>query len=255
MNLMGMADTAYDCLLEHRMKKVDVIVQRMQSVATPSGQQTDKPVRATMAVTMPDVKPDMALGLIMPRCTPGFFPGTKVFTNAGEAAGQLIRDWARLAIVVDDLKRQMVLLPPDYLCSANGTDRKLALYVTVRVVKFLSDKAKMFIDPLKKEGYRKQDPYHPNAQALNQDLGGPPLLIEEGAYCHYPSETQQELVLYLWADQTNGPWVVVLGVGMMTHYMAAFCMFSLNPTMPNWHRVTIWMVIRIWRSPKNWPSC
>ncbi len=119
---MGTADIPYDCLLEHRMKKVDVIVQGMQSAATLSRQQTDKLVHATMAITMPDVKPDMALGMIMPRCVPGFFPGTKVFTNAGEAAGQLIRDQARLAIVVDNLRRHMVLLPPDYLRGANGTD-------------------------------------------------------------------------------------------------------------------------------------
>ncbi len=94
MNLTGTADAAYDCLLEHRMKKLGVIVQGMQSVATPSRQQMDKLVCATMAVTKPDVKLDMALGMIMPRCAPGFFPGTKVFTNAGETAGQLIRDRA-----------------------------------------------------------------------------------------------------------------------------------------------------------------
>ncbi len=97
------------------MKKIDVIVQSMQMVATPSGQQMDKLVHATMAMTMPDVKPDMALGMIMPHCAPGFFPGMKVFTNMGEPAGQLIHDRARLTIVVDDLKRQMVLLPPNYL--------------------------------------------------------------------------------------------------------------------------------------------
>ncbi len=66
MNLTGTADAAYDCLLEHRMKKVDVIVQAMQSVATPSGQQTDKLVHATVAINMTDVKLDMALGMIMP---------------------------------------------------------------------------------------------------------------------------------------------------------------------------------------------
>ncbi len=76
------------------MRKVDVIVQGVQSVVTPSGQQMDMLVHATVAVTMTDVKPDMVLGIIMPWCTPGFFPGTKVFTNAGEAAGQLVRDRA-----------------------------------------------------------------------------------------------------------------------------------------------------------------
>ncbi len=59
--------------------------------------------------------------------------------------------------------------------------------------------------------------------------------IEEGAYCHYLDKTQEELKLYPWADHTNGPWVAVVGVGTMTHYTAAFCMRSLNLTMPNWH--------------------
>ncbi len=135
------------------MKKLDVVVQGMQSVAMPSGQQMDKLVRATMAVTMPDVKPDMALGMVMPCCAPGFFPGTKVFTNAGAAAGQLIQDRARLATAVDDLKRQMILLLPDYLRGANGTDWKPALYITVRVIKYLPDKPKLFMDPHKKEGH------------------------------------------------------------------------------------------------------
>ncbi len=66
------------------------------------------------------------------------------------------------------------------------------------------------------------------------DLIGQQLPVEEGAWCHYPDEGQQELGLYPWADQMNGPWVVALGVGMMTHYTMAFCMRSLNATMPNW---------------------
>ncbi len=37
---MGMADAAYDCLLEHRQKKVDVMVQSLQPVAIESRQQT-----------------------------------------------------------------------------------------------------------------------------------------------------------------------------------------------------------------------
>ncbi len=69
----------------------------------------------------------------------------------------------------------MVLLPPNYLQGANGTDCKLTLYVSVRVVKYLD-------------------------------------------------ETQQELGLYPWADQMNGPWVVAIGLGTKTHYAAAFCM-------------------------------
>ncbi len=94
MNPASTLDAAYDCLLLHRVKKVDVIVQVVQTVATQSGQQTSKLVRATMALTMTDVNPDMALGIIMPRCAPGFFPGTQVFTNAAAAAGQLVRDRA-----------------------------------------------------------------------------------------------------------------------------------------------------------------
>ncbi len=94
MNPTGTAHAAYDCLLPHRTKKVDVVVQAERPVSTPSGQQTSTLVRATMALTMTDVKPDMALGQIMPRSAPGFFQGTKVFTNAGEAVGQLVRDRA-----------------------------------------------------------------------------------------------------------------------------------------------------------------
>ncbi len=118
----------------------------------------------------------------------------------------------------------MVLLPPNYLWGANGTDRKPALYVTVRVVKYLPDKPNLFINSQKREGHQWLDPYHPNAQATDQDLGGPSLLIEEGAYCHYMDDIQQELGLYPWADHTNGPWVVVLGVGTMINYTAVFCM-------------------------------
>ncbi len=128
----------------------------------------------------------------------------------------------------------MVLLPPDYLRGANGSDRKPAFYISVRVVKYLPDEPKLFIDSQKRDSSGRICPYHPNAQADNQDLGGPGLPIEEGAYCHYPDETQEELKLYPWADHMNSPWVVVLGVGMMTNYTAAFCMRSLNPTMPSW---------------------
>ncbi len=77
-------------------------------------------------------------------------------------------------------------------------------------------------------------PYHLNAKD-NPDLVGQQLLVDEGAWCHYPDEVQQELGLYPWADQSNGPWVVALGVGiMMTHYTMAFCMQCLNVVMPNW---------------------
>ncbi len=94
MNPTGTADATYDCLLPHRTKKVDVVMQAEQPVSTPSGQQTATLVHAMMALTMTDMKPDMALGQIKPRCAPGFFPGTNVFTNAGVAVGQLVRDRA-----------------------------------------------------------------------------------------------------------------------------------------------------------------
>ncbi len=128
-----------------------------------------------------------------------------------------------------------MFLPSDYLRGANGTDWKPALYVTVRVAKFLADKEELFVDTNKRDGIRHTNPYHPHAQVLNQDMAGKPLPIEEGAYCHYPDATQQELGLYPWADHMNGPWVVVIGVGTMTHYTGAFCTWSLNQTMPNWH--------------------
>ncbi len=41
-NLIRSADAPYEMLLDHRQKKVDVSVQSCQSVATVSGQQTDK---------------------------------------------------------------------------------------------------------------------------------------------------------------------------------------------------------------------
>ncbi len=61
-----------------------------------------------------------------------------------------------------------------------------------------------------------------------------PLLVEDGAWCHYPDAMQQELGLYPWADHTRGPQVVAIGLGMTTHYTMVFCMWSLNLTMPNW---------------------
>ncbi len=127
-------------------------------------------------------------------------------------------------MAIDELKRQMVFLLTDYLKGANGTDRKPALYISVRVIKYMPDKLALFIDSQKRDRLQKISPYHPNTQADNQDLGGPGLLIKEGTYCHYPDEIQQELGLYPWADQMNGPWVVVLSLGMMTHFTMAFCM-------------------------------
>ncbi len=48
-------------------------------------------------------------------------------------------------------------------------------------------------------------------------------VIEDGAWCHYPDAMQQELGLYPWADWMRGPWVVVIGLGMATHYTVVFC--------------------------------
>ncbi len=42
MNPTGTKDAAYDCLLPHRVKKVDVVVQSVQSVMMPTGQQEPK---------------------------------------------------------------------------------------------------------------------------------------------------------------------------------------------------------------------
>ncbi len=137
--------------------------------------------------------------------------------------------------MTNDLKWEMQLLPPDYLHGANRTDRKPALYVTVRVFKFLESEEDLFVDTQKRDGMRHTIPYHPHAQAINRDMGGNSLPTEEWAYCHYPDATQRELALYPWADHTNGPWVVVVGMCTMTHYSAAFCTRSLNQTMPNWH--------------------
>ncbi len=61
--------------------------------------------------------------------------------NAGPPAnGQPICDWSRYVMVVEELKKQMVLLLTDYLQGANGTDRKLLLYVSVQVIKYLEDR-------------------------------------------------------------------------------------------------------------------
>ncbi len=142
-------------------------------------------------------------------------------------------------MVIGDLKREMMLLLTDYLQGANGTNRKPALYLTVRVVKYLKDREDLFVDTDKRDGQRHIHPYHPNAQVLNRELRGNSLPIEEGAYCYYPDSIQQELQIYPWADHTNGPWAVVVGVGTMTHYTTAFCMRSMNPTMPNWETYSV----------------
>ncbi|MCP4547320.1 MAG: hypothetical protein GY835_12755, partial [bacterium] len=75
MNPMGTKDAAFDCLLPHRMKKVGVTVQSVQSVMTPSGQQAPKLARVAVLPTMTDVDPEQALKMILPRNAPGFFPG------------------------------------------------------------------------------------------------------------------------------------------------------------------------------------
>ncbi|MCP4549308.1 MAG: hypothetical protein GY835_22880, partial [bacterium] len=234
MNPTGTKDAAFDCLLPHRMKKVNVTVQSEQSVMTSMGQQEPKLVRAAVPLTITDVRPGHAVRLVMARNAPGFLPGTQVCTNAGDAGGQLVRDRARLVKVTSDLHQEMRLLPPDYLAGINGTDRKPALYLTVRVVKFLEEYRPLFVNTNKEEGSVRVLPYHPNAQPLNPDMQGTPLDIEEGAYCHYPDAVQRELQLHPFADHTNGPWAVVIGLGTMTHYTGAFCMQSLNQTITSW---------------------
>ncbi len=52
---------------------------------------------------------------------------------------------------IKELKRQMVLLLADYVQGANGTNRKLPLYLSVRVVKFLPDRWDLCIDECKKD--------------------------------------------------------------------------------------------------------
>ncbi len=120
------------------------------------------------------------------------FPRDKSVHKRGAPAGQPIRDWLRYMLAIDELRRQMVLLPTDYLRGANGTNRKLAPYISVRVVKYLPDRQDLCIDLQKRDGHRKISPYHPNAKD-NVDLVRQPLPIEEGAWCHYPDAVQQEL--------------------------------------------------------------
>ncbi len=124
-NLTGTDDVVYDALLEHCHKKVDVSVQSYQTVATASGQQTGKLVWMTVQVTMPDVEPEHAMAMILPWCSPGFFPGIELFMNGGPSAnGQPVRDRSRYYTVINELKRQMVLLPGDYDRGADGTGHK-----------------------------------------------------------------------------------------------------------------------------------
>ncbi|MCP4537822.1 MAG: hypothetical protein GY832_11820, partial [Chloroflexi bacterium] len=113
------------------------------------------------------------------------------------------------------------MLPTDYLQGANGTNRKPALYLMVRVVKYVKDWEDLFVDTNKRDGLHHIHPYHSNAQPLNKELHGHSLPIEEGAYCYYPDSIQRELQIFPWADHTSGPWVVVIGLGTTTHYTAA----------------------------------
>ncbi len=103
-NLTGTANVVYEVLLDHRQKKVDVLVQMYQSVATASGQQTDKLVWMMVQVTMPDVEPEYMTAMMLPRCSPGFFPGMEPFTNRGPSSNrQPIRDQSRYHTTIDEL--------------------------------------------------------------------------------------------------------------------------------------------------------
>ncbi len=83
----------YSALLEHCHKQVDPSVQSYQTVAMASGQQADKLVRMMVQVSMPDVGPEHAMAMILPQCSPGFFPGMEPFSNGGLASnGQPVRD-------------------------------------------------------------------------------------------------------------------------------------------------------------------
>ncbi len=126
-----------------------------------------------------------------------------------------------------------MLLLADYIQGTNRTDWKPPLYLSVRVIKFLPDRRDLCIDEWKKDVLRRVDPYHLNVKD-NLDLEGPPLLIEDGVWCHYPDSMQSELGLYSWADQACGPWVVAIVFGIAMHYTMVFCTQSLNPTMLNW---------------------
>ncbi len=55
-------------------------------------------------------------------------------------------------MVVEELKKQMVLLLTDYLQGANGTDQKLLLYLSVWVIKYLEDRPDLCIDMQKRDG-------------------------------------------------------------------------------------------------------
>ncbi len=122
----------------------------------------------------------------------------------------------------------------DYVKGANGMDCKPPLYIMVKVVKFLPDHMDLCIDEREKEGFMKIQPYHPHA---NEDLviNGEPLVIEEGACCHYLDETQAELGLHPFADQTNGLWVVGIGLGTAMHYTMVFCTRSLCAQIMSWY--------------------
>ncbi len=71
MNLTGTADVVYKALLDHCQKKVDVLVQTYQTVATSSSQQTGKLVQMTVQVTMLDVEPEHAMAMVLLQCSLG----------------------------------------------------------------------------------------------------------------------------------------------------------------------------------------
>ncbi len=56
-------------------------------------------------VIVPDIGPEHAMAMILPRCSPGFFPRIEPFSNRGPASnGQPIRDRSRYTNVIDELK-------------------------------------------------------------------------------------------------------------------------------------------------------
>ncbi len=61
-------------------------------------------------------------------------------------------------MAVEELKKQMVLLPTDYLQGANGTDQKPPLYLSVQVIKYLEDRPDFCINMQKRDWYQRAFP-------------------------------------------------------------------------------------------------
>ncbi len=99
------ADAPYKMRVEYCEKQVDVSVQAYQSVATPSGQQTDKLLWMMVQVMMLNVDPEHVAAMMLPHCARGFFPGMEPFMNSGSSTNrQVIHDRSRYQTVMDELR-------------------------------------------------------------------------------------------------------------------------------------------------------